>query len=148
MSIGLQIILHLWGDYVIQNHAMANRKRTSMLWAVLHAVTYAIPFALVLLACNTSIDTVIGEVAITNHRPILIALAVIIGTHAILDRYAPHQRWMKWWGIGQPSAFFEQIGLEQPQKTAPAFLGVWLGIIVDNTLHLTINAAVLFVLGL
>ena len=141
MSIGLQIILHLWGDYILQNHAMAQFKRTSMKWAVFHAITYTLPFAVVLLILHVSSLGV-------HSANIIMALAIIVITHAIIDRYAPHRAWMEFWGIGQPSLLFERCNVDQPQVTAPAFLGVWLGILVDNTLHLTINAFALWVCGL
>ena len=141
MSIGLQLILHLLGDYIIQNHAMANYKRTSMAWASLHAITYAMPFAAVLLFTHW------GTLA-QSMGAITLALAIISGTHALIDRYAPHRKWMEWWGIGQPSTLFERLNIDQPQATAPAFLGVWLGIIVDNTIHLTINALTLWAFDL
>lgn len=140
MSIGLQIILHMWGDYIIQNHAMAAYKRTSLWWATLHAVTYTLPFALALaLTHRANLDT--------QALPVLATLAIIASTHAVLDRYAPHKVWMKWWGVGQPSAAFDAVGIEQPRESAPPFLNVWLTIIVDNTLHLTINATAIHLLS-
>ena len=120
--IGLWIILaHLAGDYLLQSHWMATRK-TSRWWpAVAHGLTYTVPYALVTQS--------------------LLALAVIGGTHILIDRWrlAKHVVWLK-----------NQIAprAERPTHTAtgypaeaPPWLAVWLLIVADNTIHLLINAA-------
>src|SRR5690349_2286077 len=62
-----QLILHLLGDYVTQSHWMANEKVKRWWPALAHAMVYALPFLLL--------------------GPSLTAFAVILGTHAVIDRF-------------------------------------------------------------
>ena len=117
----IQLILHLFGDYVTQSDWMANRKTSSSWAALCHASIYSAPF---LLICGWK------------------ALAVIGVTHFFIDRYRlarhvvfaknflgwPWPNWEDCKGTGYPSA-------------RPAWLAVWLLIAADNTIHLAINYA-------
>lgn len=116
-----QLIAHLIGDYVFQNHWMANRKTTAWLPAMVHAVFYGLPF-LVLVSTWSQ-------------------WSIIVLTHAIIDRYRLAKYWVDFWGIGKAGWVGKRMGVEVDD--APPFLGVWLLILVDNTLHLTINFLVL-----
>ncbi|WP_328856874.1 DUF3307 domain-containing protein [Williamsia herbipolensis] len=131
------LLAHLVGDYLLQSHWMATEKVRRWWPAIAHAVTYGLPFLLV------------------TQSPA--ALLVIVGTHAVIDRYrlARHVVWAKnhlapraaWPGsfrkprcsadTGTPT-ISEQTGY--PDNTPP-WLAVWLMIIADNTLHLLINVA-------
>lgn len=113
------VLAHLVGDYLIQSHWMATEKTSRMWPAVVHGVTYTIPYAFVTQSW--------------------MALLVIGGTHIVIDRYrlAKHLTWLK-----------NQIGpkASRPGHTAtgyhedvPHWMAVWLLIIADNTLHLLIN---------
>jgi hypothetical protein len=79
----LGALAHFVGDYVLQSHWMASEKTRRWWPAVAHAVTYGLPFLLL------TLDPV--------------ALAVIVGTHAVIDRYrlARHLVWANslalWW---------------------------------------------------
>lgn len=123
--LGLGIILaHLVGDYLIQSDWMANEKTKRWWPAIAHAATYTLPYALV------------------TQSPL--ALLVIGGTHAVIDRYrlAKHLCWAKnqlvpkrfrsTWDDCKATGF-------TPDK--PPFMAVWLMIIADNTVHLLINTA-------
>lgn len=118
----LQIIAHLFGDYVLQSHVMATRKTSSWRWALIHAAVYCLPF-------------------IVLFQPSLVAIAIIGGTHAVIDRYRLAARWCVWYGVGHPGLW------HRPDAGAfdapPPFLLVWLVIIVDNAWHLAINYAAL-----
>lgn len=57
-------------------------------------------------------------------------LAIIFSTHFLIDRFRLASYWVHWYGIGKGD-------------NVPAFLSVWLTIIVDNTAHLAINHVVL-----
>ena len=133
-------LAHLVGDYVLQSHVMATRKTSSWAWALIHACFYGLPFLL-----------------LVEHAW---QLAVIVGTHALIDRYRLAAYWCRWYGVGFPGIwyafqhwmwttfaqgeYFESDAWPEPLFEAPPpFLGVWLIIIVDNTMHLLINAAVL-----
>lgn len=168
----IELICHLIGDYALQNHWMATTKTRSWFSAVVHAACYTVPF--LILTQNS------------------VALAVICGTHAVIDRYRLASYWINFYGVGvegkvlafirrrqgyvlgevevkpdtietrwvRKSAvvytFVNPYGLDAAARNdlllatslpriadAPPFLGVWLLIIVDNTMHLTINHLVL-----
>lgn len=118
------VFAHFVGDYLTQSHWMATEKTKRWLPAVLHAVTYGAPFVLI------------------TQSPL--ALAVIIGTHAVIDRYrlARHVVWAK--NLMAPAAhrhpWAECSATGYPPGTPP-WLAVWLLIIADNVLHIAINAA-------
>lgn len=122
-----ELISHLLGDYVFQNHWMATNKVRAWFPAIVHAAVYSLIFLLWL-------------------QPSWQAMAVIFGTHAIIDRYRLAGYWVRFYGIGCESCFQrynrEMMGWP-PTKPAPPFLAVWLLIIVDNTFHLVINHAAL-----
>lgn len=124
-----QLFLHALGDYAIQSHWMAAEKTRRWWPALIHAVTYAIPFLCV-------------------HASVW-ALLVIGGTHAVIDHYrlARHVVWFRN-NLLQPWRFC----LDPPwlvchdgpfPDDCPPYLGVWLVIIADNVLHVAINAAAL-----
>lgn len=157
------ILAHLWGDYALQNHVMANRKLVSSKWAAIHAACYTLPFLLLMVSPHPRIYL--------PWNPL--ALAIISGTHFVIDRYKLASYWVQFYGVGVPGwlptelhnyrresyaidqwadypydknppdyrAVYDRLNpLPDP---APVFLGVWLGIIVDNTFHLTINCLAL-----
>jgi hypothetical protein len=122
---GLALLLcHLAGDYLLQSHWMASEKTKRWWPAWAHALTYGLPFLLVTQST--------------------VALAVIVVTHALIDRYrlARYAVWAK--NLLAPKAYRKPWGectaTGYPQDTPP-WLAVWLMIIADNTMHLTINAA-------
>lgn len=118
----VELLAHLVGDYVLQSQPMADRKVTDIRWALIHALAYTAPFLLLTLDWR--------------------ALAVIAGTHALIDRYRVAARWAAWYGTGTRAG-----GIWSRWNTStdpvPPFLSVWLTIIVDNTMHLAINHAAL-----
>ncbi len=120
------LVAHMFGDYCLQSHSMAQNKRTSWRWAFLHALFYGAPFALLFGAFGL-LGTVIGW----------LALVILIVTHAIIDRLSLARRWCEWYGVGFPGLWVKADGFEAP----PPFLGVWLVILVDNAAHLAINGA-------
>lgn len=118
------VLCHLIGDYVLQTHWMANEKTKRWWPAVVHALTYGIPFAFVV--------------------PSIWAWLVIVGTHAVIDRYrlARHIVWLKNqlapkayrypWRDGRATGYAPDL---------PPWLATWLMIITDNVIHVAINAA-------
>jgi hypothetical protein len=111
-------LAHLVGDYVVQTDWMATQKTSRWSPALAHAVTYAACFLPVTRSWK--------------------ALAVIGGTHAVIDRYrlAKHVAWAK--NQLAPAEY-------RPPHTATGYrdeagwLGFALLIITDNTMHLLIN---------
>lgn len=126
-AVVLGLLAHLVGDYLFQSHWMATEKTKRWWPAVAHAVTYGLPFLVI------------------THSPI--ALAVIVVTHAVIDRYrlARHVVWAKNHLApgGSVPPWSECQATGYPPGTPP-WLAVWLMIIADNTLHLTINSAALW----
>jgi len=135
----IQLILHLIGDYITQSDWMAKNKTTSHKAAAIHALVYSLPFLFL--------------------SPSFAAFAIILTTHFLIDRYrlarfviyakntllhpanlhpvipCTDKEWTEWfvkmdWGNCSATGY---------HKDDPTWLSVWLLIIVDNTLHLTIN---------
>lgn len=121
-----QLVAHMVGDYVIQSDWMANEKTKRSVAALVHAVSYALPFLFL--------------------RPSMLALLVVIATHFLIDRFrlarfvvfaknflAPRDAWPSWAdcnSTGYPAA-------------RPPWLAVWLLIIADNAMHILINGLAL-----
>ena len=135
-----QLVAHAVGDYIIQSDWMADNKTKLSVAAAIHAVTYTLPFLLLTLS--------------------LPALAVICGTHFLIDRYRL-ARWVVWlkngpleyvhihperdesWPLVQPSYWRWQrvpITATGYPESKPPFLAVWLLIAADNILHVICNA--------
>jgi len=118
----IQLIIHLWGDYIFQSGWMANNKTKAWLPALVHATVYSLPFLL------------IGSWQ---------AVLVIWSTHAVIDRFrlARYVCWGKEWitGMFETPKSWEDCSGTGYHKDVPIWLSMWLMIIADNTLHLTIN---------
>lgn len=118
------ILAHLVGDYLIQSDWMAQEKTKRWLPAIVHGLTYTLPYILVTQSVT--------------------ALAVIGGTHIVIDRYrlARQVVWLKN-NVGpkrhrHPWAECRATGYHE---SMPVWMAVWLMIIADNTIHLLINTA-------
>lgn len=129
----LSLLAHGWGDYIIQTGWMATQKTKRWSAAALHAVTYTMPFAALVL-WPPSVST--GDA--------LIALAVIGGTHAVIDRYrlARHVIWVKNYLGGARQSWAECSATGYPPEL-PVWLATILMFIVDNVIHITINTLVI-----
>jgi hypothetical protein len=140
----LQLILHLVGDYLLQSEHMAERKRSSSVWAGIHAVTYALPFWLL--------------------HPSWAAWSVICGSHFLIDRFGL-ARYLVWaknvvlglWPMWLLDRIERDADLDERWKNDcrrlswencrttgyPAELQPWqaafLIIVADNAMHLAIN---------
>lgn len=142
------LIAHAIGDYVLQSDYMASNKTKSSVVAAVHAVTYSIPFLFLTLSPA--------------------AIAFIAATHFVVDRWrlARYVVWAKNFlapkhifdfGVARPAAMvkFEDLEVEavyrrnhpwsECSKTGyhegrPEWMSVWLLIIVDNVMHVLMNA--------
>lgn len=120
------LFAHLIGDYMLQSGWMANNKTKSFVPATVHACVYFIPFLLLL-------------------HPSLAASAIMIGTHALIDRYrlARYVAYLKEY-LSPPSTWYMLAWADHAatgyHKGTPAFLSTWLMIIIDNVMHIIINA--------
>ncbi len=115
-----QLILHLIGDYVTQTDRMSKQKVIDIRFALLHAFVYSLPFLILDIS--------------------LIAFMVIFLSHAVIDRYrlAKYVVYGKNW-LHDRSLKWDDCKGTGYHKDVPAWLSVWLMIIADNTLHLSIN---------
>ncbi len=125
-----QLLCHLWGDYILQSDWMATNKTKKSLAALAHVATYILPFLFL----------------IHGHVHPYIALLVIAGTHFFIDRFRLARylvwakNWMAPWGANLHWNNCKTTGyLDVDRLGPPAWLSVWLLIIADNTLHITIN---------
>jgi hypothetical protein len=128
-----QLLAHGIGDYILQSHWMATEKTKKSVAALFHVLTYMLPFL--------------------YFRPSWLALSVIVGTHFIIDRWRlarfvvafknylltppiPLQMSFTsyWHSINQSTGYPEDV---------PAWLSVWLLIVADNIMHITINGLAL-----
>ena len=116
------LIIHLIGDYMLQSDNMAKNKEVSLKWAFIHAFVYTIPFILLTLSIK--------------------ALFFIMVTHAFIDRYKLAKYiifyWNKLWN--GPKSWHECDIKTGYSKQKPIWLATWLFIIIDNTMHLILNA--------
>lgn len=115
-----QLILHLIGDYVTQTDQMSKNKVIDIRFALLHAFIYSVPFFIL-------------DISIA-------AFAVIFLSHAVIDRYrlAKYIVYFKNW-LHDRSLKWSDCKSTGYHKDVPPWLSVWLMIIADNTLHLSIN---------
>lgn len=155
-----QIFAHIAGDYILQSHWMATEKTKHSLAAAVHVFFYAVPF-------------------LVAFKPSWLALAVIVGSHFVIDRWrlarfvvyaknliapfrikAVNSRESAKSAVDSVSAGFAMVWLGKYSivfdsyawrfcsvtgfyKDVPAWLSVWLLIIVDNAMHIGINALAL-----
>lgn len=118
-----QLMVHLVSDYVLQSDWMANTKTKQSFACLVHVVLYGLPFLLLTTSWK--------------------ALLIIVTTHFIIDRWrlarhvsyvkhflAPKSDWKKW----------QDCSATGYSQDKPLWMSVWLMIIVDQIMHLTINA--------
>ena len=121
-----EILAHLFGDFVLQNHWMASNK-TKLMWvAIIHAAVYTLPF--LVLTRDAS------------------ALFVIFSTHAVIDHYRVGYLWTNLYGVGCRGIIPSFLTKEKIEP-APDHVRVWLTVVVDNAFHLLINHVALWFSG-
>lgn len=121
-AIALTGMAHMVGDYLIQSHWMANAKTKHWRPALVHGATYTLPFILI------------------TQSPL--ALLVIGGTHALIDRYRL-ARYVVWFrNLLAPKAWRASIkDATGSPADVPMWLSGWLLFIADNIVHMLINIA-------
>lgn len=137
-----QLIAHAVGDYILQSDWMATEKTKKSLAALCHVLTYVLPFLL-----------------ITRDPK---KLAVIMGTHFIIDRWrlARFVVWVKNFMAPRQYPLVRKDGVSiytEPRRNhrfedcsatgyphdRPDWLAFWLLIVADNILHVLINGLAL-----
>jgi hypothetical protein len=114
-----QLILHLFGDFIIQNDWMAlNKKKKGFKGfsaCFIHCLLYALPFLLIA-----------GYVQVF----------FIFITHYVIDRYNV----VTWFLSKRNGVDMSNYGFS---SNRPEYISVWLNIITDNTFHLMCNYLIL-----
>jgi hypothetical protein len=123
-----QLVAHAIGDYLLQSEWMAREKTKRSLAALVHCAFYILPFLFITLNPLT--------------------LLVIFGTHFVIDRWhlARYVAWVKnrpWPG----SAPWRECTKTGFHPDTPPWLAGWLVIVVDNILHIVINALAITYIG-
>lgn len=122
-----QLLAHAIGDYILQSHWMAAEKTKRGVAALAHVATYGLPFLFL--------------------RPSWKAYAVIVATHFIIDRWRVARFVVTIKNhIGPRCTTGMECKFDTPTgypKETPPFLAVWLFIIADNILHITLNGLAL-----
>jgi hypothetical protein len=112
------LIGHLAGDFLFQTEGMARNKAQSWSWMLRHIGLYTVVMTIAMAAY-----------ALSHPIPlwlIVVALALIGGTHMFLDRRGFTMRWMRL--VGVPA--------DHP----------WLPVVIDQVFHLLVLAVVAQVL--
>lgn len=85
------VVAHVVGDFLLQSGTMAARKTDSWSWMAAHVGLYMIPVAAVCVGY-----------ALSTHSPVwllVMVLAFLAGSHAVLDRRGIRDGWMRLVGI-------------------------------------------------
>jgi hypothetical protein len=123
-----QLVAHAVGDYVLQSDWMAREKTRRSIPALVHCLTYVLPFLFI------------------TQNPV--TLAVIAGVHFVVDRWhlARYVAWAKNrpWPGSAPWSECKENGFH---PDTPKWLSGWLVIIIDNLLHILTNGLALYYIG-
>jgi hypothetical protein len=114
-------LLHLVGDYLLQNDWMATNKTKDSRWNVaieIHTLLYSLPFLLI------------------TDLPQWLFLVYL--THYFIDRYCLAQYWIKLVNWNWKS---KNYGFADDK---PAFMSIWLLIIIDNVFHILFNSLAIY----
>lgn len=119
-----QLVAHAVGDYVLQSDWMASEKVKRSIACAAHVATYFLPFLFL------------------TRSPA--ALAVIVGTHFVIDRWrlARYVVWAK--NHLGPTAPWSECRATGYPPDKPEWLAVWLLIIADNVMHVLCNGAAIW----
>ena len=117
-----QLLLHLFGDFIVQNDNVGVRKKekswTGLFYCTYHCIAYSIPFLL-----------------ITDWKAcILIGLG-----HFLIDRWNLVSYFIK------SKNFVNTIENFGYKPERPFAITIWLYIIQDNTIHLIWNFIIIFI---
>jgi hypothetical protein len=149
-----QLVAHAIGDYLLQSDWMALKKRTSAFVALVHALTYSLPFLVLTDASWWAMLVIVSTHAVIDHlglarfvvyaknflAPAHIERVVEVPCVACNEDGHPveyvenRSRWLR----VEPWVECSATGYH---KDRPPWLAVWLTIIADNTLHVICNAA-------
>lgn len=157
-----QLLAHLWGDYLLQSDWMANNKRKRYWPAFVHAFIYSVCFVPIVWNrrhAAVSLDVILWTHFLIDRYGLARYLVWAKNWIGPVDRYGywterhpagemfDKSGWVREGNAGSgwiPPAGWKRLPWAACEKTGyppdrPDWLVVWLTIIADNTLHLTIN---------
>ena len=123
-----QLMAHLVGDYILQSDWMVTRKGSSHLACFVHVIFYTLPFLFI--------------------TQVPIALAIIAGTHFVIDRWRLARVLI--WAKNRPwpgSLPWSECKATGYPPNLPAWMSTWLMIVVDNIIHVLINGVAIYYFG-
>lgn len=120
------LLCHLVGDYVLQDDWMARNKTKSWFVAGVHAFSYTLAYLWLTQSLFTLLIIGVTHLLIDRFR---LARFVVYGRNRLLPGGYVHP-WSDCAVTGS---------LDEDKGGPPAWLAVWVMIIVDNTMHLLIN---------
>lgn len=123
----IQLLLHLLGDYFLQNDWMAvNKNKYSFIgWVAcyIHCILYALPFLFYYHNSNIFFWVYITHLSIDKFSLAKYVTRIV------------NWRWdFNWDGVGNETSF--DLGFDSGR---PAFITVWIHIIRDNSMHIACN---------
>lgn len=129
-KLALAIPAHFIGDYLLQTNWMAGEKTKRWSPAILHGITYTLPFLLL------------------TQSPL--SLLIIAGTHAVIDRYRL-ARLLVWLKNQCTPREYRPTKADAfttgDRASSPAWLATWVMIWADNGVHMALNALALIFVG-
>ena len=127
-------ILHLVGDYLLQNDWMAQNKASNSAICWLHCWLYSTPFHFIMPYDSAHNITLAGFEQINIWSPWL----VIFYSHFFIDRFRLAVYWINLVNWNWDSTNF---GYDNDK---PPFMSIWLMIIIDNTFHVLFNSLCIY----
>lgn len=147
-QIWTQLWLHVLGDFATQSHWMATEKTKRLTVAMLHAIVYTLPFLLVFHPSPAAGVTMYATYALID-RFRLARYVVFLKNVLLSPWWASNDARESWAGSiimdsnGRITDVIKGCRDTGYRDDVPRFLSVWLLIIVDSFLHITINALAL-----
>jgi Protein of unknown function (DUF3307) len=123
LALIIGFIFHFVGDYLLQNDWMAQNKTKDNLPALIHAFIYSLPFCALLTG---------------KHHGFNYCLQIVFVTHFFIDRFRLATYWIKLMNWNWQSTNFGY------DNNKPAFMSIWLMIIIDNTFHIIFNSIAIY----
>lgn len=118
LALILGFLLHLIGDYLLQNDWMATNKTKDSFVCSIHCFLYTIPFYVIFGSGYY--------------------IWIIFGTHFFIDRFRLAVYWIKLVNWNWKSKNFGY------SDDKPLFISLWLMFIIDNIFHILINSLAIF----
>lgn len=155
-----QIFAHIAGDYILQSHWMATEKTKRSLAAAVHVVFYAIPFVVAFKPSLLALIVIAGTHFVIDRWRLARFVVYVKNLLAPFRVVKVESRetakdvvdaaeagfamtWFSSYVVVSGNYSWRFCAATGYHKDVPAWLSVWLLIIVDNAMHIGINALAL-----